>query len=375
MPAANTTIQYIADSGGRRETVSNPNRSPIMFRCSATLSILFPAIVAGCAALSPAAAQDIPLPQTDMKSDAGPDLLIRNNATSRRNRNAVGIEGWVGGGSAIGLYGLATGNGDDAVEGYASGTNSVAVYGLVNSGSGNIPGEFILSNPNAQFGQTAIDAQNQGGPTCSGCDGRYGNAGHFKITNPNNFDSALIAQTFADEGTGVEGDDNSAGGAVAVYGGSVHGLSALFTGGSGGGGSCSYDGGSNWSCPSPRKFRHASVKVDGDALLDRLAALPIYEYSLKGARRPTRYVGPTSEDFMGAFHLGNSDQSINTANEMGVTLAAAKTLYEKVRRDEKIIASLRDQLAAQKTAMTALTASVASLQRARPMQQASLQGR
>ena len=115
--------------------------------------------------------------------------------------------------------------------------------------------------------------------------------------------------------------------------------------------------------------------MDGNALLDRLAALPIYEYSLKGARKPARYVGPTSEDFMRAFHLGTSDQSINTANEMGVTLAAAKTLYEKVKRDEKIIASLRDQLAAQKTAMTALTASVASLQAARPMQQASLRPR
>jgi len=50
---------------------------------------------------------------------------------------------------------------------------------------------------------------------------------------------------------------------------------------------------------------------------------------------------------MAAFHLGNDDKLINTANAQGVALAAAKQLYEKVKQDEAEIAELKKLLAAQ----------------------------
>ena len=332
---------------------------------------------------APGVAQNIPLPQKDVLSYEGPDLLIVNSGHSPK-KQAIAIEGRASGVNVVGVYGDdSSGQGPGiGVYGTASGTNGFAVYGLVTGGSGNIPGQFILNDPNAQFGQSAIIAQHQGGAKQAGLNGRYGNAGNFQITNPLNFDSVIIATTHSDEGTGIEGDDLSNGGGVAILGVSNAGVSAQFTGGSGGAGTCEYDGSSGFNCPSDRNLKTAFVPVNETRLLNQLAAMPVFEYSMRGARQKARYVGPTSQDFRAAFHLGTSDKTINTANAQGVALAAAKALYARVKQDEAKIASLEKQLIQQKAAMgdlMTLKRSVAHLQAvviglpaAKPLQQASV---
>jgi peptidoglycan hydrolase CwlO-like protein len=89
---------------------------------------------------------------------------------------------------------------------------------------------------------------------------------------------------------------------------------------------------------------------------------------------------------MAAFHLGDDDKLINTANAQGVALAAAKGLYEKLKQDEASlrhkdaeIAQLKSQFAAMAKQLSARMArleqqgvqdhlqSVASIERPNPM--------
>lgn len=212
---------------------------------------------------------------------------------------------------------------------------------------GGIAGYFEINNPNVQFGETAVLGVNSGGEVGTGHNGRYGNAGAFVITNANNFDSALLGKTTSVQGTGVEGDDFSTGaGGTAIFGVSVHGLSAVFTGGSGGSGTCSYDGSAGFTCPSDRNLKDHFVAADTRTILERLEAMPIYYYQMRGAALPLRYLGPTAQDFKAAFALGGDDTKINTANEQGVALAAIKGLYEKLQQDEAKMASQDARIAA-----------------------------
>jgi hypothetical protein len=316
-----------------------------------------------------ASAQNIPLPQSDSKAvNSGAALQITNTGTTAGG-HIFAIQGHATGASGIGIYGN------------ASAKKSVGVYGL-NSGLG-YGGQFMLNGANAQFGQAAVYGVHSGGQAGAGHNGRYGNAGHFEITNKNNFDSALLGVTKSVQGTGVEGDDFSSsdgGGGVAVYGQSIGGISGQFTGGAQGSGTCNYKGGPGWNCPNaPAVHRAAFSTGEQNALLDRLAAMPMFQYAMPGAVTSARYLGPTAADFRSAFHLGDNSNTINTANAQGVALAAAKGLYAKVKQDEQRIAELEKLVIQQKAAlsdMASLKASVAALQAqaaaTNPVREASL---
>jgi hypothetical protein len=272
-----------------------------------------------------------------------------------------------GGGTTKGDHGSAgdfsVTNAKNESPGVSIATNGVNSYALkvVNTGTndntlsygppddfGGIAGFFQVSSANAQFGQAAVYAVNSGGEVGAGHNGRYGGGGFFVITNTNNFDTALVGQTKSTQGTGVEGDDFSAGGGIAVVGQSTAGLSAQFTGGSGSTGTCSYDGSAGWTCPSDRNLKQHFVAVDLSAVLSRLDGIPMFTYEMKGAAEPTLYLGPTAQDFKAAFGLGKNDTTINTANAQGVALAAAKGLYEKLKADETRIAAQDTEIAALK---------------------------
>ena len=78
-------------------------------------------------------------------------------------------------------------------------------------------------------------------------------------------------------------------------------------------------------------------------ILNKLAAMPIgtWVYRHDPLRR---YIGPTSQDFMAAFHLGNYDKGINTLDADGVTFAAIQGLVEELKdRDAQHAKDLSDR--------------------------------
>jgi hypothetical protein len=103
---------------------------------------------------------------------------------------------------------------------------------------------------------------------------------------------------------------------------------------------------------SDRNVKANFSAVDGQALLARLAAVPVSTWNYKTQADSIRHMGPTAQDFRAAFGLGEDDQHISTVDSEGVALAAIQALYQTVtelKRDlgdkDQQIAELRARLA------------------------------
>ena len=86
-----------------------------------------------------------------------------------------------------------------------------------------------------------------------------------------------------------------------------------------------------------------------------MAGLPLYLWNAKGTDPNVRHLGPTAQDFMAAFALGNSDKMIGMQDADGVTLAAIQRLNQllevqrqNLNEQQQRIAELEAQLAASK---------------------------
>jgi len=111
-------------------------------------------------------------------------------------------------------------------------------------------------------------------------------------------------------------------------------------------------GSGSWSSLSDRNTKANFSAVDGQALLARLAALPIATWNYKAQPDSIRHLGPTAQDFRAAFGLGEDEKHISTVDAQGVALAATQALYETVtelKRDlgdkDQQIVELRARLA------------------------------
>jgi len=87
---------------------------------------------------------------------------------------------------------------------------------------------------------------------------------------------------------------------------------------------------------SSRKLKTNIEDVDSAEILKKVVNLPIKRWSyLKAA--DTAHLGPMSEDFHGAFGLGDNPQGISTLDTGGVSLAAIKGLYQLVEERDEVI--------------------------------------
>jgi len=68
--------------------------------------------------------------------------------------------------------------------------------------------------------------------------------------------------------------------------------------------------------------------VDAQAVLQKVAQLPVSEWSYKGYDQ--RHIGAMAQDFHELFPLNGDDKVLNDADLHGVELAAIKGLNEKV---------------------------------------------
>jgi hypothetical protein len=85
-----------------------------------------------------------------------------------------------------------------------------------------------------------------------------------------------------------------------------------------------------WTNNSDRNAKENLVPVDSQQILERVAGLPVYEYSYKIDSTRTRHVGPMAQDFYAAFGgLGADSTAIPTIDADGVSLAALKALYQR----------------------------------------------
>ena len=88
--------------------------------------------------------------------------------------------------------------------------------------------------------------------------------------------------------------------------------------------------------------------VNGYQILETLASLPISKWSYMWDGPAVRHLGPMSQDFMAAFHLGDDERRINLLDANGVNMVAIQALYRRVVALEAEVASLtcdRDEVA------------------------------
>jgi hypothetical protein len=108
-----------------------------------------------------------------------------------------------------------------------------------------------------------------------------------------------------------------------------------------------------WTNASDRNLKEHFTPVDGRALLDTLAHLPVTRWNYK-TERGVQHIGPTAQDFQAAFGLGGDAKTITTLDPSGIALRAIQEL-DRANRE------LRDALAAQAREIESLKAQVASL--------------
>jgi hypothetical protein len=125
--------------------------------------------------------------------------------------------------------------------------------------------------------------------------------------------------------------------AVDVEGRSVSGVELL-------------SGSGSWSSFSDRNAKSFFSTVDAKEVLKRLMSIPIQTWSYKGQSAEFRHIGPTAQDFRGAFALGENDTHISAVDADGVALASIQGLYELNLEKDSKIDSLTQEVGALKTA-------------------------
>jgi hypothetical protein len=104
-------------------------------------------------------------------------------------------------------------------------------------------------------------------------------------------------------------------------------------------------GGTSWNVISDRATKEHFAPVDGRAILETLASLPVQEYNLKTQDGSIRHVGLVAQDFA-KFGFGESDKAINMEDADGVALAAIQALYAENQALKAQVAGLDARLSA-----------------------------
>jgi hypothetical protein len=115
-----------------------------------------------------------------------------------------------------------------------------------------------------------------------------------------------------------------------------------------------------WASLSDRTMKTGVVPLDDAAVLAKVAALPITEWSYR-AEGGVRHVGPMAQDFYAAFKVGEDDRHITSIDEDGVALAAIKALHAENASMHADNASLHSDNAALRSRLEALEEKVAAL--------------
>jgi len=105
-------------------------------------------------------------------------------------------------------------------------------------------------------------------------------------------------------------------------------------------------GSGSWSALSDRNAKSDIRPVDGQAILDRLAALPLSTWRYTSQPEGVRHIGPMAQNFHAAFGVGEDDRHIATVDADGVALAAIQALLQVVREQDARIRALEARIEA-----------------------------
>ena len=121
-------------------------------------------------------------------------------------------------------------------------------------------------------------------------------------------------------------------------------------------------GATSWSTISDRNAKKNFEPVDGEAVLAKLAQVPVQRWNYKWeADDSVPHIGPMAQDFKAAFYPGRNDRSISTLEFDGVELAAIQGLNQKLNEKDTEIKTLKQQNDSLAERLNQLEATVKSL--------------
>lgn len=241
--------------------------------------------------------------QNQISAPAGTNLNIATIGGGFNNKVTLG-GGTVGGGNGN------TSSGFDATVGGGFGNTA-------SGGASTVPG----GNSNLAQGAFSFAAGRRAKANNDGC---------FSWADSNNFDFACgLNNAFTARATGgvylVTGINGSGANAAGVQ------VAA---------------GGNAWSALSDRDSKANFTPVDGRAVVEKLAGIPVSTWNYKTQDEAIRHIGPMAQDFAAAFKVGEDDKHITTIDADGVSLAAIQGLYQMVQERDLRIRQLEAELKA-----------------------------
>lgn len=246
---------------------------------------------------------------------------LNNRAHGTRSVIAGGEQNYAGGdGAVVGGGTLNRGSGSFSVIAGGRDNTSHADYSVIGGGQDN-----IISN--CQYSTIPGGSMNVVTGSYAFAAGRraIAQAGSFVWADANNADfTSTVPNQFA---------VRSVGGARFVSG--IIGVTSGVQLASGGG---------SWTSLSDRNAKENFEAVDGAEVLARLNEVPILRWNYKTQEDSVRHIGPTSQDFMQAFGVGESDTGITSVDADGVALVAIQELYRQNLELRRELEALREEI-------------------------------
>jgi hypothetical protein len=85
---------------------------------------------------------------------------------------------------------------------------------------------------------------------------------------------------------------------------------------------------------SSRELKTDLEAVEGGAILQGLAHLPLYRWRYRAQDSAVSHLGPMAEDFYATFGLGVDGKHIDAIDADGVALAAIQALHQELQESE-----------------------------------------
>ena len=106
---------------------------------------------------------------------------------------------------------------------------------------------------------------------------------------------------------------------------------------------CNLPAGSGvFSCSSDRTLKGDVALLDGEAVLRKVAALPVTTWRFLDEAPSVRHAGPMAQDFYAAFGLGDSDRMIGYTDINGINMRAIQALEVRTRDLDAAQQRIRD---------------------------------
>ena len=243
-------------------------------------------------------------------------------------------------GTSSAILGGALNSANGSYSAVGGGFQNMAGNAQFNSGNSPVVGGGYQNTASADFSVVPGGSNNVASGAFSLAAGKRAKAeqpGEFVWADSQEFDFDPYAQS------GPQGVPNSfnvraTGGFYIVTG--ISGSGAILSG--------AYLGGSatSWSTLSDRNAKKNFAPVNTEAVLDKLAAIPVQKWNYKWeADDATPNLGPMAQDFKAAFYPGRDDKSITTLEFDGVELAAIQGLNQKLQQKDAEIQQLQQSVA------------------------------